>query len=176
MKKIMMTLAAVCVAATMNAQAYIGGGVGFAVASHDGESVTTWQLMPEIGYNLDENWAVGTVIGYGESGKDATKVKAFTIAPYARYTFAKFDKVNLFVDGAVGYTNTKYNSKKNNQFSVGLKPGVAVNLNDKLSFVTHFGFLGYTYDKDDTDGAKATNTFGLDLDGSALQFALYYNF
>ena len=32
MKKIMMTLAAVCVAATMNAQWYIGGGLGLNIS------------------------------------------------------------------------------------------------------------------------------------------------
>ena len=36
MKKIFMTLAAVCVAATMNAQVYVGGGLGLASTSQDG--------------------------------------------------------------------------------------------------------------------------------------------
>jgi hypothetical protein len=176
MKKIMMTLAAIAVAATMNAQAYIGGSLGFATASQDGNSTTVWSIMPEVGYNLNENWAVGTVIGYGEAGKDESKVKKFTIAPYVRYTVAKLDKVNVFIDGTVGYTNTKYYGFKNNTFNVGIKPGVAVNLNDKLSFVTHFGFLGYENSKDDYEGAKAVNTFGLDLNGNNLTFGLYYNF
>ena len=36
MKKIMMTLVAVAMATTMNAQVYVGGGVGLAVESYDG--------------------------------------------------------------------------------------------------------------------------------------------
>ena len=184
MKKIMMTLAAVCVAATMSAQVYVGGGVGFQTTSQDGNSETFFKLVPEIGYNLDENWAVGIAVGYGEhkttlkSGnlKTTAKVKAFEIAPYARYTFAKFDKVNLFVDGTVDYLHTDNAGDKNNTFSIGLKPGVAVNLNDKLSFVAHAGFLGYQNSKDDYEGAKAANTFGFDLDGSNLSFGVYYNF
>ena len=184
MKKIMMTLAAVAVAATMNAQVYVGGGVGFQTSSYDGNSETYFKIMPEIGYNLDENWAVGISVGYGETKTKVkeegitmtAKVKSFSVAPYARYTFAKFDKVNLFVDGGVEYVHTKSGDDKNNQFAIGLKPGVAVNLNDKLSFVAHVGFLGYKYDKDDYEGAKAANTFGLDIDGSSLSFGLYYNF
>ena len=169
---------------SVNAQVYVGGGVGLQSSSYDGNSETFFKLVPEIGYNLDENWAVGIAVGYGEhkttlkSGnlKTTAKVKAFEIAPYARYTFAKFDKVNLFVDGTVDYLHTDNAGDKNNTFSIGLKPGVAVNLNDKLSFVAHAGFLGYQNSKDDYEGAKAANTFGFDLDGSNLSFGVYYNF
>ena len=176
MKKIFMTLAAVCVAATMNAQGYIGGGIGLQSTSHDGNTTTAIKLMPEIGYNLNDSWALGIALGYSEVKNDDDKDKIFTVNPYARYTFAKFDKVNLFVDGGLDYTHSDYAGAKANAFSVGLKPGVAVNLNDKLSFVAHAGFLGWSTSKEDHDGAKAYNTFGFDLDGSDLSFGFYYNF
>ena len=184
MKKIFAFALVAMMTMTVNAQVYVGGGVGFQTTSQDGNSETFFKLVPEIGYNLDENWAVGIAVGYGEhkttlkSGnlKTTAKVKAFEIAPYARYTFAKFDKVNLFVDGTVDYLHTDNAGDKNNTFSIGLKPGVAVNLNDKLSFVAHAGFLGYQNSKDDYEGAKAANTFGFDLDGSNLSFGVYYNF
>lgn len=184
MKKIMMIAAMMVATMSASAQVYVGGGVGFQTTSQGDVTNTTIKLMPEIGYNLDENWAVGVALGYGHSKNSvetngvevSVKTNVFSINPYARYTFAKFDKVNLFVDGGVEYVHTKSGDDKNNQFAIGLKPGVAVNLNDKLSFVTHVGFLGYKYDKDDYEGAKAANTFGLDIDGSSLTFALYYNF
>ena len=184
MKKIFAVALVAMMTMTVNAQVYVGGGVGFQTTSQDGNSETFFKLVPEIGYNLDENWAVGIAVGYGEhkttlkSGnlKTTAKVKAFEIAPYARYTFAKFDKVNLFVDGTVDYLHTDNAGDKNNTFSIGLKPGVAVNLNDKLSFVAHAGFLGYQNSKDDYEGAKAANTFGFELDGSNLSFGVYYNF
>ena len=183
MKKIFAVALVAMMTMTVNAQVYVGGGVGFQTTSQDGNSETFFKLVPEIGYNLDENWAVGIAVGYGEhkttlkSGnlKTTAKVKAFEIAPYARYTFAKFDKVNLFVDGTVDYLHTDNAGDKNNTFSIGLKPGVAVNLNDKLSFVAHAGFLGYQNDKVKGDD-KSTNTFGLNLDGSNLSFGVYYNF
>ena len=183
MKKIMMTLAAVCVAATMNAQVYVGGGLGVATSSYDGNSTTVWSIIPEIGYNINEKWAVGMTVGYGEAiekvkvngGKVKEKVKSFQVSPYARYTFVKFDKVNLFVDGGVGYRHENYAGTKTNTFAVGFKPGVAVNLNEKLSFVAHVGFLGYENEKVKGDD-KSTNTLGFDLNGNALSFGVYYNF
>ena len=174
MKKMMMTIAAAFIATAMNAQGYIGGSLGFKTTSYDGESTTSWSIMPEIGYNLNDSWAIGTTIGYGQSGKGDAKVKTFTVAPYARLTVAKLDMVNVFLDGGVGYNHTDFAGVKANSFNVGIKPGVAVNLNDKLSFVAHFGFLGYETSK--PKGAdKSTNSFELDLDND-LSFGLYLNF
>ncbi len=176
MKKIIMTFAAAMVAMAMDAQIYAGGTVGFVTESTDGNSESTLLLQPEVGYNFAENLAVGIVFGYGESGKDEHKLKTFTINPYLRYTALKFDKVNIFLDGEIGYTNKKYGGVKTNIFEVGVKPGVAINLNEKLSLVTHVGFLGYQNSKPDYDGAKATNTFGVSVDGNSLDFGIYYNF
>ena len=176
MKKILMTLGAAMVAVCMNAQVYLGGNVAFVSNSHDGNSETNFAILPEIGYNLGDDMSLGMVFGYGENGKDASKVKTVTVNPYLRYNVVKFDKVNLFIDGGFDFTNNKYNTYKNNEWGIGLKPGVAVNLNSKLSFVAHVGFLGYVNSKDDYDGAKAKNTFGFSLDGSDLNFGLYYNF
>ena len=183
MKKIFAVALVAMMTMTVNAQVYVGGGVGLQTSSYDGNSETYFTIIPEIGYNLNEDWAVGMTIGYGEAKtkmnvagvKVTDKVKTFQIAPYARYTFAKFDKVNLFVDGTVGYSHVNYAGTKTNSFGLGLKPGVAVNLNDKLSFVAHVGFLGYQNDKVKGDD-KSTNTFGLNLDGSNLSFGVYYNF
>ena len=183
MKKIMMTLAAIAVAATMNAQVYVGGSLGFNTSSHDGNTNSSVTLLPEIGYNLDENLAVGIAFGYGQTKNTVEQNnvevsvtnKKFIINPYARYTFVKFDKVNVFVDGGLEYVHKDNAGSKNNTFGIGVRPGVAVNLNDKLSFVSHFGWLGYSNSKDDYDGAKATNTFGFELN-SAVSFGMYYNF
>ncbi len=184
MKKIFMTLAAVSIAATVNAQVFVGGGIGFQTTSHDDNSDTYIKLMPEIGFNLNDNWALGVAFGYSENkvtntvaGADiTTKTKLFQISPYARYTFLHFDRVNLFVDGGLDYSHSDAEGNKINAFAVGLKPGVAVNLNDKLSFVAHVGYLGWRTSKADQEGAKAFNTFNFAFDGSDLSFGLYYNF
>ena len=111
MKKIMMTLAAIAVAATMNAQMYVGGSLAFTSSKNDTEgakATTEFSIKPEVGYNLDENLAVGLALGFtSEKAGDADAMTTFEIAPYARYTFAKLDKVNFFVDGEVSYATKK---------------------------------------------------------------------
>ena len=68
MKKILMTMVAVFAAMNMNAQVYIGGSVALEAWSSQrlagDKSETAFKLMPEIGYNLNEKWSIGTVIGY----------------------------------------------------------------------------------------------------------------
>ena len=59
MKKIMMTLAAVAVAATMNAQGYIGGNLGFVNSTNKTNPAaevtrTGFSIAPEFGYKLDD--------------------------------------------------------------------------------------------------------------------------
>lgn len=188
MKKIMMTLAAIAVAATMNAQVYVGGTLGFKSMSQDGTSASSFSINPEIGYNLDENWAVGISVGYSTSnialnndgsfaGKLDKNQNTFSIAPYARYTFVKLDKVNFFCDGVVNYISTGNSDSKVNAFGIGVQPGVAVNLNDNVSFVAKLGEIGYSSAKGDWDGAKAVNVFDFSLSSlAALNFGLYFNF
>ncbi len=122
MKKIFAIALVAMMTMTANAQVYVGGSLGFASESYDGNSETVWSIMPEIGYNLNEDWAVGVVVGYGE-GKDKTKVdgvtftdkvKTFAISPYVRYTAVKLNMVNVFIDGGFGYQNVKWGDVKDN--------------------------------------------------------------
>ena len=161
-----------------NAQLYVGGELGFWREWQDGANTTNLTILPEIGYNLSDNLAIGTVIGWEYAYVQGIKANGLTVAPYLRYTFFKWDNVNVFVDGGFGFATAKVKGMDaQNAWSVGLKPGVAVNLTEKLSFVTHFGFLGYR-DSDDEIGPEifGRNGFGLDLNGNNLTFGLYYNF
>ena len=98
---------------------------------------------------------------------------AFVFNPYARYTFAKLGKVNFFVDGGVDFTTA---SKADwTELAVGLKPGLAVNLTNNVSFVSHIGFIGYYLYNPDGDENNISK-FGLNLSGSDLTFGLYFSF
>lgn len=165
---------------SVNAQVYVGGSLGINAWSSQknagDRSETTFSILPEVGYNLNDEWAVGTVIGYVSdkwTGVNGISESAFTFNPYARYTYLKAGKVSLFVDGGVDFTTA---SKADwNELAIGLKPGLAVSLSDNISFVSHLGFIGYdVYNPDGDD--NNTSKFGLDLNGNNLTFGLYFNF
>lgn len=180
MKKILMSIVAVFAAMSMNAQVYLGGSVAFEAWSSQklagDKSETVFKIMPEIGYNINDEWAIGTVIGYMSdkfNGVNGVSENAFVFNPYARYTFAKLGKVNFFVDGGVDFTTA---SKADwTELAVGLKPGLAVNLTNNVSFVSHIGFIGYDLINPDGD-ENNTSKFGLNLSGSDVTFGLYFSF
>ena len=187
MKKIFLTMALAIAGLTANAQVFVGGEVGF-WRNWDGNH-TEVSVRPEVGYVLSDKWAIGTGLDVVYNYYNGLKSTAVGVSPYARYTFTKFGPVSLFLDGGVAYYHIKNKYKTalgdvegdGNAFEVGIKPGLAVNITPKLSFVSHIGFLGYR----DTDNDEVSsqyfspigeNGFGFDLSGKTLTFGLYYNF
>ena len=63
MKKFFAVALVAMMAMTANAQVYVGGTVGFKSLSCDGTSATSFTINPELGYNLNENWAIGLSVG-----------------------------------------------------------------------------------------------------------------
>lgn len=158
---------------------YIGGSIG--VMHNSTTDKTTASILPEIGYNLDNHWGVGTEIGYSYVGDNGVRNHSFVLDPYVRYTFYRAGIVKLFVDGGIDFSlgATKYKGGGHTDASVtvgiGIKPGIAVDLNKDFSIVAHCGLLGYTYGN---KAAKAGGRFtggGLDL-SNVLSFGLSYNF
>ena len=180
MKKILMTMVAAVIAVSASAQVYLGGSIGVGVSKvKNGEEKTTFKLLPEIGYGINGNWAVGTVIGWGKGNPvslEDVSVNSddtyFKLSPYVRYTFVHSKFVNVFVDGGVDYQHYKGGV---NNLEVGLTPGVAVNLNRHFSFVTKVGFLGWKNTKN-SDLGLDTQAWGASFDNNHLTFGLYYNF
>lgn len=99
MKKIVLSIIVALIAITANAQVYVGGtfGVGSDKVETEGTEVknTTFKILPEVGYELNEDWSVGTVVGYEYNKSGDVKTNTFTIAPYARYFFLNSDVVRL---------------------------------------------------------------------------------
>lgn len=183
MKKFFMTVvAAVAVAMSANAQVYVGGTAGInSVKVAGGDSELTFKVLPEVGYSLDDEWGIGASLGWskgngladlgGQYIHEGNLTTTFEVNPYVRYTAVKGKYVNVFVDGGFGY---KHYNGQGNAWNVGLKPGVAVNL-DKFSFAAHVGFVGWkTYKAKGAD--KSSNAAGVDLDGNNISFSVYYNF
>jgi hypothetical protein len=197
MKKILLLAVVLFASLNANAQFYVGGSVGFGSVKPvgGGDSEFVFRILPEFGYNLNDKWAVGAVLGYqkglpfsgmniGASNDNVatsqnvinnlaatSKVETFTISPYARYTAIEWDSVNLFFDGGITFGSVK---DTGSYFSLGVRPGLAVKLCDEISFVAHLGFLGFENFSPD-GGGKSGSSFGLDF-ANNCSFGVYFNF
>ncbi|MBQ9187302.1 MAG: hypothetical protein IJ144_05705 [Prevotella sp.] len=187
----------------MNAQVYLGGalGLGFEnkLLKQDGSGDATgmtFAIKPEIGYNLNEKSAVGIVLGFGVTnnsnemisrgdsfadlvaGNIKTEKSAiqFEVAPYFRYKFLQFEKVDLFIDAQVGFTYTKLDNWNNTTFGIGVRPGIAYTPTEKISLVAKLG-NGLFFQSSKNKGQDARSKFGLEGNTlGALEFGMYYNF
>ncbi|WP_294593397.1 outer membrane beta-barrel protein [uncultured Bacteroides sp.] len=170
MKKIVMFLFVMMVALSVKAQVYVGGTLS---VWHDSDlESTTFIISPEIGYNLNEKWAIGGNIGFAYNKVDDVKSTAFAIAPYARYSYYENKIVRLFLDGGFGISTSKLDDSDSvTGFEVGVKPGIAIKLNDKFSLVAKCGFLGYR-----EDYLTLQNGGGLALTSEDLSFGFHLEF
>lgn len=173
MKKIILSALVAASAIAANAQVYVGGSLGFNSfkANEDAKAATTFTIAPEIGYNFNENWAVGANISFQTKNTEPKSSSTFGVDVYARYTFAKTGIASFFVDGGVGMVTM--NNERGAAFNVGVRPGIKVALSEKVDLVAKTGLLGYTW-----ANKKAGKWSSLDLgiDNTALSFGAYYNF
>lgn len=183
MKKLLMALTTALVSVAASAQVYVGGSLGVNSTKIDGDddATVTYKFLPEIGYKFNDTWAAGVNFGWAKEGVETDEdltVNTFEVNPYARFTFVKGKVVNVFCDGSVGYKH--YNKVDTDLYSIGLRPGVSINL-DKFSIVAHVGFFGWNHSetnykafgKEDTIN---TNSWVAGVDGTNLSLGLFYNF
>lgn len=189
MKKIL-TLAVVAIASVFGASAgdgYIGGSIGYWHNEETGKvSTNAFTILPELGYNFNDRWAIGTTIGYDYThwcGTD-TDLHLFEFNPYARFTYFRSSNnlVQLFVDGGAGIGVGSYDYGNGNESStavtwnVGFRPGVAFNFTNNFSLVAHIGFLGYKGANNAAFAAECPREGGLFLNSNDLSLGFYYNF
>ena len=207
MKKIVMMAVMAVAALSANAQVWVGGEVGFNSTKNtvkingvsSSETTNNFTLAPEIGYNLNEKWAVAMKLGFihADDNSDvkalindalpfpisSVATNAFAINPYVRYTVVKAGNFSFFVDGGIGYANIHVNGmadyfKNVNQFKVGVNPGVTYAISPKVSLVAHLGDLSYqnTWSKAKNYDVKVSQgKFNIGI-WNSISFGAYYNF
>ena len=136
-KKLLVLVALLACIATAQAQVYVGGSVGFTSSKIDNggtdKSGSSFKLIPDIGYKMDDNLSIGVQVGYSHGmcsfgsltvadvkgamsslistyadvNDEDMKLNSFTIAPYIRYNALNFGNASFFFEGYVGYTNIK---------------------------------------------------------------------
>lgn len=66
---------------------------------------------------------------------------------------------------------------KTTDLEVGFRPGVAVNVSERVSLIGKFGFLGYQYGKTGSGNTAAkTNSFGFYFDLNNIQLGMNLKF
>lgn len=185
MRKIVMLLFVVCVAMSVGAQVYVGGTASLWRNDKDDADITTFVFAPEIGYEINDEWAIGTELGYRydraymDQIRESLELHTLSFNPYVRYTYYKAGIVRLFFDGGFGITSSKYGeADRVNGFEIGLKPGVAIKLNNTFSLIGKVGFLGYRddYPADNNFLGENTNGFGFGLSGADFKVGFQLNF
>ena len=193
MKKVILAALVAVASLSANAQVYLGGKVGFSSFKEDSntDAVTAFSISPEVGYMFNEKWGVGLAIGFqtknGTSSYDADNGdvdsykfnksrSAFTLAPYARFVFAKTGIASFFLDGGIGMQFM--NNSRGNVFNIGIKPGVKLSASEKVDFVAQLGGIGYAWSskKAYENGNAPKSVFGIGVDNTVLNFGVYYNF
>lgn len=182
MKKflLMAVMAIMTLGASAQSKWYAGGQLtlGRTTTELGGVSLksTQFAILPEIGYNVSDNFALGATFGVDYTKTGGEKSTTFNISPYARATFFHSKMVDLFVDGGVGFGIGCADSSTAVTYEIGFRPGVSLNLSDKFSLVAHVGFLGYESGNAPAKRTGAPENWGLNLDGTNLLFGFYYHF
>lgn len=139
MKKVILVLALTLMALTAKAQFYAGGSVQF-IGMGGGGAV--FGLAPEAGYNFAHNMGAGASLGLMFGGGEGNTGAALSIDPYFRYYFAEWGPARFFADGHFNFT-AALGQGGGSTWGVGVRPGVAFQLDDRFSMVSHLARIGY---------------------------------
>ena len=143
-------MAVVAASFSAKAQLYVGGNAGLTVIAADGGTGSGWGLSPEVGYNFNNNMAVGVGVNFGGSFEKEAPV-TFSADPYFRYFFVSGKNVRLFGDAilSIGALDKQF------IWGVNVSPGLAFSVGKRWSFVTHLASIGWDVAK--TGGAFSFN-------------------
>lgn len=149
MKKLLLTLAIIAMGIGANAQFYAGGSIGLDAVNiqmdnDESETQTTFGIAPEFGYSFNKTWAVGATVSFNVTSNhgDLTTV---SILPYVRGTFARAGIVDFFGEFAVGYGHQSIEGFGVSGVILGLRPGFAVNFNEKFALIARTNLLQYEH-------------------------------
>ena len=151
---VMLVLAGFCVNA--HAQFFAGGSVGLQYRYED----FSMKLIPQVGYEFNDTWAVGCGAGIGYDGKAYAIVK-----PYVRYSFWNNEKIFLDLKAV---SDLAIHDGSVTSF-VGLCPSGRFAINDNLQLSADIALLGV-----DIYSKTVKPAFGLSAPG--FEFAVLYRF
>lgn len=200
MKKLILSAAAVFALTFANAQEgdsnggfaqgdlFATGSIGFNSDKMDDAKGSNFYFRPEVGYFLTENIALGLGLDFGSAKNDGLdaysdtyKTNNFNAEVFGRYYFTPESQFSLFGQLGIGFGNVKMENGAGNEMKVntfGINAGLGANyfLTNNWALQAGWAVLGYNSAKLDAPGAEAYNSFGLNVDLSAINFGVLYKF
>lgn len=172
MKKLLLSLLVLVATLSVNAQDIYMGGT-FNLWRNMDANRTNFTVAPEIGYNLNKQWAIGVTLSYAHDYYQKRKTNGIAIAPYARFSYYENKIVRLFVDGGLGFSTSRIKGADSayNGYEIGFKPGIALKLNKSFSLIAKCGFVGFR-----DDYAVGEDGLGISLRSEDLSFGFHYEF
>ncbi len=96
---------------------------------------------------------------------------SFTVAPYIRWSYYQTMRVVCSWTELLHWFCESKRRRYYKEVRVGLRPGIAVKLNDHFSFIAKYGFLGYR-----RNVKHSGDSFGLNLTSEDLSIGFHYAF
>ena len=159
---------------------------------NDGNSnerkLTMFNIAPGFGYTITNNLVLGlgTSYTYRESKTNnndsemSSISNTYGIGIFARGYKGLTDKLLLFLNGNISYSNTHFNGSDfdSNSYSIIIRPGLAYFISQKLALETSVGQIGYikSTSEDSDFFVSETDQFFATLNLSNIQFGLSYYF
>jgi hypothetical protein len=148
MKRILFSIALISIlavsATAQEGTMWIGGTINISSNTTNDMTSSSTTIMPEFGYNLDMNWAIGGRLGFNTSKDEqavgTNKTTTTSIVPFARYTFGNLGNFKIFGQGELpinfyGGEFADGTSKDNsNSFGLRVRPGLSYSFNDNWGF------------------------------------------
>lgn len=162
---------------------FVTGGLSFESTSQGNVKVTEFGLLPQLGYFVNENIAVGVNLGLMQSKEkdSATNVSDnlnTQLGAFARYYFNPKNKFSVFCQAGLNYNvqNDKIAKSTVNSFDFSISPAINYFLSDHFSIEAAFGKIGFNNEKANVENAVAKKKIDFNVNLNAVNFSLNYKF
>jgi hypothetical protein len=169
---------------TTQAQVILSGSYGFDFIQSEGDSESSFRLIPRIGY-AKGNWVGGLDVGFVRTKTiDDATVRVTQVGPFLRYIKKTNDFMGIWGEAQVGgafgrTTENDVELGRSTTFSSSIRPGVIFFFGQHLSFEASFGSVGFSttnYNPAASDDNSRISEFGLNLGGSNILLGVNYMF
>lgn len=195
MKKIILTVAAICAFGFANAQdkkessegfakgdLYLSGTFNFSSDKTGDLKNDSFTIAPGLGYFISDNLAIEGSLAFlsakEDDGIDEEKSSGFGINAGVKYFWTPASKFSLSVGGNISYASVKFENGFGDSTSkiigVNIPVGLHYFVSNDFAITTSWGGFGYSSNDNGGDGAEKTTGFELGLDMSTVSFGLLY--